>query len=193
MNVVVPLMADEYSAITQTVSELSAIGARTRMLWVWMAAFYSLLLAAFGCGVLMATAAERRLRIVGGLFITQAVVGLFWPPMHQREVLAAGGGTVTDTLHIVFTAFWGLTSMLAIVLATAASGMLFRIYSAITLVTIVVFGVLTSAEAPAMQANLATPWIGVFERIGMGAFMLWMIVFAAALLRRRRSDVSPVT
>lgn len=24
-----------------------------------------------------------------------------WPPMHQRAVLAAGGGTLTDTLHLV--------------------------------------------------------------------------------------------
>jgi hypothetical protein len=34
------------------------------------------------------------------MFIAHDVTGFFWPPMHQREVLAAGGGTRTDTMHI---------------------------------------------------------------------------------------------
>src|SRR5215471_11886591 len=38
-----------------------------------------------------------------------------WPPMHQRAVLAAGGGTLTDTMHVV----WALVTVL---LMTTAMG-----------------------------------------------------------------------
>ncbi len=45
------------------------------------------------------------------------------------------------------------------------------------------FGALTFHDAPGVAANLATPWIGVWERINLGVFLLWVIVLAARLLR----------
>ena len=53
-----------------------------------------------------------------------------------------------------------------------------------TMAMLVAFGVLTGIDAPPLQANLPTPWIGVWERIGIGVFMLW-VVLATALWRRR--------
>ena len=58
--------------------------------------------AAFGWGVLASSRRDRHLRAAGGLLVAYGVIGLAWPPMHLREVLAAGGGTLTDTMHIVF-------------------------------------------------------------------------------------------
>ena len=46
-----------------------------------------------------------------------------------------------------------------------------------------VFGVLTFLDAPGIAANLPTPWIGVWERINVGVFLLWVVVLATALLR----------
>jgi hypothetical protein len=46
MNVFVPRLFDGYSLASQTVSELSAIGAPTRPLWVWLGTVYCLLFAA---------------------------------------------------------------------------------------------------------------------------------------------------
>ena len=40
--------------------------------------------------------------------------GVFWLPMHQRAVLAAGGGTMTDTLHIVWAVVTSLLFMVAL-------------------------------------------------------------------------------
>jgi hypothetical protein len=42
-------------------------------------------------------------RMVGGLIFADASLGLLWPfaAMHQREVLAAGGATWSDTAHVV--------------------------------------------------------------------------------------------
>ena len=102
MNIFVPMMDSSYSSVTQTISELSAIDAPTRPLWVPLGFLYTLLFAVFGWGVWKSAAKNRPLRIAGGLMLMYGVISLAWPfaPMHQREVLAAGGGTLTDTLHL---------------------------------------------------------------------------------------------
>jgi hypothetical protein len=122
------------------------------------------------------------------VIVANALIGLAWPPMHQRAVLAAGGGTLTDTLHIAWTVVTNLLFMLAIGCGAAALGKRFRLYSIATMVSLVGFGVLTSMDAPRLQANLPTPWMGVWERIGIGAFLMWIVVLAAALLRTAQRD-----
>ena len=102
-NVVVVMQYDGYNAASQTISELSAIGAPTRDLWVSFMLIYTVLMAAFGLGVFQSGVHDRRLRMVGIVLIIYVAIGIFWPPMHTREVLAAGGGNLSDTLHIAFT------------------------------------------------------------------------------------------
>jgi Protein of unknown function (DUF998) len=186
-NVVTAMLYEGYRPVSQTVSELSAIGAPTRPLWVSLMILYSLLVVAFGWGVLKSACENRPLRIVGVLLIADAVIGFFWPPMHQREVLAAGGGTLTDTMHIVFTIVWALFVMLIIGFGASAFGKRFQLYSVATLVILVLFGVLTGIDGPKIQANLPTPWIGVRERINIGVYMLWVVVLAIMLLRKENN------
>jgi hypothetical protein len=183
MLVFVPMGWEGYSSASQTVSELSAIGAPTRSLWVALGIVWTLLYAAFGWGVWRSAGDNRRLRVVGAVIIAAAFVGLFWPPMHLREVLAAGGETLTDTLHIVWTAMNGLLTLLAMGFGATALGVRFRVYSIATMVILVAAGFLTSLEAPGVSANLPTPWIGVWERINIGVWLLWVLVLAFALLR----------
>lgn len=183
MLVFVPLGWEGYSSASQTVSELSAIGAPTRALWVPLGIVYTLLVAAFGLGIWVSTRGDRRLRVVGASMIVCGVFGLFWPPMHLREVLAAGGATLSDSLHIVWTAVSNVLTLLAMGFAAATFGKRFRSYSIVTMVTLVAFGVLTSVDAPRIQANLPTPWVGVWERIIIGVWMLWLVVLALTLLR----------
>ena len=73
--------------------------------------------------------------------------------------LSAGGGTLTDTLHIVWPVATGLLMTVAIGFAAAALDKRFRVYSVITLVVLVTFGALTGMEAPKLEANLSTPWM----------------------------------
>jgi hypothetical protein len=105
--------------------------------------------------------------------------------MHLREVLAAGGGTWTDTLHLVLASVTVLLMLLAIVGAASAFGKPFRRYCIATLAILVAFGALTFVNAPRLAANLPTPWMGVWERINLGVFLLWVAVLAVALLRAR--------
>ena len=92
MLVVVAMRWEGYSSVSQTVSELSAIGAPTRALWAVPGAFYTALVTAFGWGVWESAGRSRALRIVGASIAAYGALGLIWPfaPMHLRETIAAG-------------------------------------------------------------------------------------------------------
>jgi len=183
INVFVAMQYEGYNAASQAVSELSAIDAPTRSLWITLVTIYSVLVMAFGWGVWQAAGQNRYLRIVGVLMIVNTIIGLFWPPMHQREVLAAGGGTMTDTLHIAWTLITIPLWLLIMGLSAKAFGSRFRIYSIVTTVVLIVFGVITGMYSSDMEANLPTPRMGVWERISIVAYMIWVMVFAMMLLR----------
>jgi hypothetical protein len=89
------------------------------------------------------------------------------------------------TRHIVLASVTVPLMLLAIGFGAAAFGKRFRLYSIASLVILVAFGALTFLDAPRIAANLPTPWIGVWERINLGVFLLWVVVLAAALLRAR--------
>ena len=183
MNIFTPFLYKEYNWITQTVSELSAVDAPTRPLWFPLGIVYTLLVAAFGWGVFRSANGKRSLRIVGVLMIVNGLAGLAWSPMHQREVLAAGGGTFTDTWHIVMSVITVLLMFFSIGFGAAAFGKGFRIYSIVTILIFIVVGILTFLKAPNLDKNLPTPFIGLWERINIAAFMIWMLVLSIILLR----------
>ncbi|HEX6944415.1 MAG TPA: DUF998 domain-containing protein, partial [Gemmatimonadaceae bacterium] len=162
-----------YNPISQVPSELTAIGAPTQALWARLGWIYTVLITAFGIGVWMSAGGNRALRLVGGFILAHASLGLLWPfaPMHPREVLAAGGGTPSDTLHQVLAAVTVFLMFLAIGFGAAAFGKRFRLYSIVTIVVLLVFGGLTFLEAPRLQMNLPTPWIGLWERINISVFL----------------------
>jgi hypothetical protein len=187
MNILVPMRYPGYDSASQTVSELSAINAPTRTFWFVLGIFYSLFFIAFGLGIWLSSNGNRPLRIVAAVIIFDAVFGFFWPPMHQREIIAAGGGTLSDTLHVVW-AFVHLVLMLVMIgFGASVFGKSFRIFSLVIVLTFMLFGILTAIEGPGVQANLPTPNVGTWERINIGAYMIWVIVFAIMLLKRNKS------
>lgn len=153
-NIFVPMQYPGYSLASHTVSELSAIGTPTRQLWVQLLSVYSILVLSFGWGIWRSAGNNRRLRIVGMLIALYAIVGIFWPPMHQRDVLAAGGGTLTDTFHIAFTFITVPLMLLVMGFSAASFGKTFRVYTIISLVMVIGFGVLTGLASPRMEADL---------------------------------------
>src|SRR5689334_22090388 len=84
MNAIAAMLYDGYNSASQTVSELSAIGAPTRPLWLLLGIPYTVLATAFGWGVWVSADQNRPLRVVGGLMVAYGALGLFWPPMHLR-------------------------------------------------------------------------------------------------------------
>ena len=92
-----------YNPVSQVPSELTAIGAPTRTALGAAGADLHAAGRRLWLGHLAFHGRNRTVRVVGGLILTYASLGLLWPfaPMHQREVLAAGGGTLGDTMHVV--------------------------------------------------------------------------------------------
>ena len=192
MNVFVAMQWADYNSASQTVSELSAIGAPTRALWLPLGAIYTVLITAFGVGVWTSAGHVRTRRIVGGLIVAYGALGLVWPfaPMHLRETLAAGGGTLSDTAHLVLAAVTVSLMLLAIGVGAAAFGTRFRNYSIASLLILAACGALTFRDAPGIAVNLPTPWIGVWERINIGVFLLWVIALALTLWPKGRRPFS---
>jgi len=191
MNVIGPIQFEGYSFISQTVSELSAIGAPSRPLWIALGSAYSVLIIAFGRGIWMSAGEKRALRIVGDLLVASGVVGLVgWPfaSMHQREVLAAGGGTLSDTMHIILVTVTVLFMLVSIGFGARAFGKWFRLYSIGTIALLLVSGALTGLDGPRVSANLPTPWVGVWERINIAGFLLWVAALAIILLRSKKGE-----
>lgn len=56
-----------------------------------------------------------------------------------------------------------------------------------TIVARLAFGALTFLEAPRLQANLPTPWIGLWERINISVYLVW-VVLATVLLPNGTSE-----
>ena len=185
-----------YSYTDQTVSELFAIGAPTRPLVVPLMLAYGVLAIAFGLGVWESAGEKRALRVVAVGLIGKEVLGIvatLFAPIHLREALAAGAATSSDAWHGILTFGGALCYLLAMGFGATAFGKRFRLYSIATMLTLVVFGVLAGLEQPQLEANLPTPWMGLWERIDIFATMLWIAVLAILLLRAQaeRSQVNP--
>jgi len=183
INVFVPSRYEGYSNTTLTVSELSAIGAPTRILWVLIVLLYPLLLASFGWGILRYANKNRPLRILGCLIIAYCLFNLYWPPMHMRGTEP----TLTDTMHIVYASVTVLLMMVMMGFGAAAFGKRFRNFTIISIAILTLFGILTGIESPNIPVNGPTPMIGIWERINIGVFMIWIIALAMVILQRVRT------
>src|SRR5690349_24980934 len=186
INIYVPMQYEGYSLSELTISELSAIDAPTRELWLLLALPYPILFGAFGWGVIQCAGKNRALRVVGVLTILYAILNLYWPPMHQRGVAP----TLTDTLHITWAAVSVLLMWAVMGFGAASFGIRFRIYTLSSITLHIVFGILTSLDAPNIPTNGPTPWIGIWERINISIFLIWVIVLALLLWRRESAPVS---
>jgi hypothetical protein len=173
-----------YSYATQTISETFAIGAPTRPLILARSVAYSVLVIAFGLGVLE-SAGARRLRVAGGLLIVISLVDLLAPfvaPMNLR----GAERTLTDMMHIALASVDVLFILAIIGFGASAFGKTFRLVSIATILIVILFGTLAGLDGPRLAADLPTPWLGVTERISVFSYMLWLILFATGLLRKSR-------
>ena len=170
-----------YSYSSQTISEMTAVDAPTRSLLTPFYLGYTFLLIAFGAGVRSSSGRKTPRRIAGSLLAAVGFIGLIQPffPMHMR----GAEPSITDVGHIVLGAVNVLLLLLAIGFGASEFGRRFRIYSAATIAVMLIFGAWTAFLAPRIPAALPTPYLGAVERVIFAAFLLWIAVFAFALLR----------
>ena len=164
---------------SQTISELGARGAPTRQLVNPLFILYDLLTIAFGVGVWQSARGNRPLRVAAAALTAVGVVGLPGPWLFPMNLRGVGG----DVPHIVATGVIVLFIVTAMAFGAFALGPRFRVYSFATLATTLAFGTLTSVQAAGLATGSPTPWIGLTERLCIGAFLVWVGVLAVALLR----------
>jgi hypothetical protein len=183
IDVLAAIQYPEYHSFTsRAVSELMASGAPTERLVDPLFLLYDLLMMAFGVG-LWVSGSKKRVRATGGVLLAYAAVGLLGPTVFEMEVRGSRGDTTRDILHIAITLLLVLLIFASVALGAAARGRAFRLYSFATLLVMIVFGALTSFMAPGLGTSEPTPWLGLAERLDIGAFLLWVAVLSIALLR----------
>jgi hypothetical membrane protein len=178
-----------HSFTSQAISELGAVGAPTRGLVEPLFIAYDLLLIAFGVGVWTSAGGKRAARAVGGLVAGIGAVGLVampFTPMYLRGT----GNLSTDTPHIVVTGVIVLLILAAVGLGASLFGRGFRFYSYATLLIFLGSGAWTGFEAARLAAGQPTPWLGVVERIQIGAYLLWVSVLALYSLGLRTTTMN---
>jgi hypothetical protein len=185
-DVIAATRYEGYSRMSQAISELSAKGAPTRRFLAAMLPLSAALMTAFGIGVSKSAGGSRALRVTGGLLAAGGPMSLAWLPfpMSSREDIQRGAGAGNDVGHLVLSGATGLVVLAQMGSAAAAFGTRFRLYSLASAATVLVFmGVLTGREGAKLAKGEPTAWMGLYERIGMGAWLLWMAMLAIGLLR----------
>ena len=173
-----------YDYTSQQVSELSAVGAPTRTLWIAMTFVYDGLVIAFSLGVWISASKKRTLQVTSILLTMFAIIGILWAffPMHQP-------GTVeveTDIMHIVFAMLQLFVMVLFIGLGSGVRGTKFRFYSVATIIAMLSFGAIVTQQINAIAAGQSTPWMGLFERVSVYAPEIWIIFFALMILLNKQ-------
>ncbi|HEX4850689.1 MAG TPA: DUF998 domain-containing protein, partial [Puia sp.] len=92
------------------------------------------------------------------------------------------GFNASDVMHIILGMVTLLLMILTMTFGAAALGRSFRIYTAISMAIFLVFGALTGMDSPRIKENLPTPMVGIWERINIGVFLIWVIVFAIIIM-----------
>ena len=175
-----------YSYFHQTVSELNAIGAPTRGLSVGLGIAESVLLILFGAGIWLVARDDRKLPIVGATLISLGALGI-WAVQYASMQLR---GARQEGPHLLSGAIGALLVITAIGVAALAFRTRFRYYSLATIVVMVLFAAWGMKDAGRIEAGLATPWVGVIERV---SFYSWHVWFLALALAVRRYEPTPQT
>jgi hypothetical protein len=84
-------------------------------------------------------------------------------------------------LHEWATAVMVLSMLLSMGVGAFLHGPRFRLYALGTLLTVIVFAGLSFQQVSLLAAHQPAPWLGVIERVGIYAWMLWVAALALSL------------
>jgi hypothetical protein len=196
-DIVAALSYEGYSRMDQVVSELSAVSAPSRPFLMTTLPIYTALMVAFGVGVWQSAFGSRALQITACALVAFGVTGVLWLPFPispREDMVGSSTMSVNDVGHLALS---GITALLIVGMCIAGAahfGLWFRIYTAVTVTLVLLFsGVLTGIHSAKLPDGDPTPLLGFYERIGMGAWMVWLTVLAVMLLlgRQIHENVTP--
>lgn len=165
-----------YDFVSQSMSELSAVGSPTRFLVLSLNIVGAALMIAFGIGVWRLTGQGLLPRITASLVMGQAVAGLtmalFFAPRYGERPAAASVGVIIGAIGVVM-----LTG--AIGFGAAAFSGWFR---ALSIGILAAYVILAALRFALPQADASVSLVGVQERTMLYAFLLWVLVLAVYCL-----------
>jgi hypothetical protein len=175
----------DYHYASQTVSELFAVDSPIRIFVVVCFILYAFLIYGFGIGIWLTSHDKRSLKVAAILIIGKEILGLtgtLFFPIHMRGV----EGNYSDIMHGIVTAVGVFLFMFPAMIAGAVAFKgIFRIYSIVTMTLFVFFGILTGSMQPQYVDNLPTPMMGIWERINIYGYMIWIVILSIKLLKSR--------
>ncbi len=175
-DVLAGMLWEGYSFTSQSISELSAIGAPTRSFVFALNLVYAALLVAFGLGVWRCSR-KRAMPVIAGLLLGNAAISIvvvMFFPMYLGEPLSA--------IHLGLMAVNVIfLQMLTIVFGAVAFRNWFRCYSIGTLLAFLVLTVFGLFVAP--QIIPGPPQSGLQERVMGYGYLLWQAILSMVLLR----------
>jgi len=186
-DVLAGMQWEGYSFRDQTISELGAIGAPSRPLFALLLLVVYGLMVAFGAGIWKAAEGNRRLQVVGGLLFGLGVMSLTVGQFASMRLRGTEQG-LAGAMHLVEGMVAMLMIFTAMGIAATAFGTRFRLYTIATIVLTLGFGAWSGLDAPQIGQGLATPWVGVKERIFWYGYESWFIVLAIVLLRAKARE-----
>jgi len=175
----------EYSVRDQTISELAAIGAPSRVIFsAFLMAGYAAC-AAFGVGVCRAAGDTRTLRIAGAVLCAMGAAALLAVPFTSMRMRGEEQGTA-GAIHLATGMVFMSLLLLTMLLAAVSLRRRFRIYTITTIAVMLAFGVWAGVDGSRLAEGLETPWLGVKERISVYAYQAWIGVLAIVVMRAPR-------
>ena len=173
-----------YSFSSQTIGELGAIDSPAKTFVDLLFPIYQLMVVVFGLGVYHEAAEQiRPLRITGAALILYGAIGVAisfagsFFAMHERGTASV----VSDAPHTIISAVLVALLLIAIGWGAFAYGRVWRAYSLITLMMVIVFDALTTPFAARFAAGQSTAGLGTLERICVYSSLLWVAALACVL------------
>jgi len=178
-------LRNDYSHIVNAISELISNGAPNKAILDVVFNIYNALLLAFAIGGYIVLKNSHRLcRIVMGIFIAMQIISFSWGffPMDPLGTEATFAGTMHNTLGgIVAFATIFMPLLMGLGLRRVDGFKSYVNYSFITSAIIFVSG-LTGV----ILAGQGIQLFGLFERITIGSYEVWIFVTALKLLKTER-------
>lgn len=177
-----------YNILNQNFSELLATGAPTRPAMLASSAVFNILLALFAAGVWLSKKGSAKIRTATGIVIMIYAIGSMITPLYFQMDMRGAQITQLGSLHPLMTAIVSVFILLSIGFGGFMLERWFKAYSFATIGILLAFGVITSLQAPALEAGLETPWMGLTERVNIYATMIWFAIFSIKLLQKNNTS-----
>jgi hypothetical protein len=181
-------LRDDYSHIVNAISELLSSGAPNKAALDVIFNIYNALLLAFAIGGFIALRnAPRICRVAMGIFIGIQIVSLSWF-LFPMDPLGAEA-TFAGTMHNILGGVVALATILMLVLMGLGLRRVdgFQKYATYSFISSAIMFI--SAPTGIILSEQGLHVFGLFERITIGSFEVWIFVTALNLLKIMQNDV----